>query len=234
MRNRVPRAVVATAAMAAIVALLAFGAVVALRVQRGVAIDWPDLLPPVRDRNVAANCGTQPCEVLTSLPVGAVTVELLADAEGRNGRLRVRGQDEDTVLETAVAAVDVRLTQRSLLCMRGPRSACIVKGSRAEGDLAGEVFFSDGDRWLAADLRFYSSAGYLDLLQVTGDGAPEIGVAVLPDCPGAPAACADDTVMVEVYALDGASLGCTLRFAGLRFLPGWPDVQLTEGDLTRC
>lgn len=233
MSFRAPRSVVATAVVAAVVALLAFGAVVALRVQGGIAIDWPDLLPP-RDTNVAANCGTQPCEVLTSLPVGAVTVELLADADGRNGRLRVRGPDADTVLETAVATIDVRLSQRSLVCMKGPASACIVKGKRAGGDFAGEVFVSDEDRWRAADLRFYSNAGFLDLMQVAGDGSPEIGVAVLPGCEGDPTACADDTVVVEVHALDGSSLGCTLRFAGLRFLPGWPDVQLSEGDLVGC
>lgn len=230
-----PRPVVATAVVAAVVTVAALAAVAVLRIQRGSATDGPGSAPASASAasDAAVSCGSRPCGVLTSVPVGGTTVELLADADGRNGRLRVLADGSATVVETALAGMGVRLTQRSLVCAKGPTSACLVRGGH-DGGMVGEVFVDRGAAWEAAERPYISSAGYLDLMQVSGDEAPEVAVAQQPDCTGSGPACAGFPIVVELFALNGSSGGCTPPYGALTQLPGWPDVQLRSADLQRC
>lgn len=234
MAERAPRPVVATAVVAALVTVLALGAVALVRFEREKASENAATTPPsASETDAAAACGSAPCGVLTSLPIGGSTVELLADAEGRNGRLRILGPGSDSVLETALASMGVRLTQRSLACSEGPTSACLVRGGH-QGGVVGEVFVSREGKWDPVERPYFSSAGYLDLLQVSGDGSPEVGVAEHPDCAGSAGDCAGAAMAVRVFGLDGTSSGCSPPYGALTQLPGWPDVELDEADLRDC
>lgn len=234
MAERAPRAVVATAVAAALVTVLALGAVALVRFEREKASEnAANTPPPTSETDAAAACGSSPCGVLTSLPVGGSTVELLADAAGKNGRLRILGPGSDAVIETALASMGVRLTQRSLACTQGPTSACLVRGGH-QGGVVGEVFVARDDNWEPAERPYFSSAGYLDLLQVGGDGSPEVGVAEHPGCAGSAVECAGAAIAVQVFALNGTSAGCTPAYGALTQLPGWPDVELAEADLHEC
>lgn len=231
---RAPRAVVVTAVVAALVTVAALATVTVLRVQRDAANAGPGGTPgPTTTSDAASTCGNRPCEVLTSVPVGATTVELLADTDGRNGRLRVRGSGSTSVLETALAGMRVRLTQKSLVCAKGPTSACLVSGAH-NGGVVGEVFVARGRSWQPVERPYFSAAAYVDLMQVTGDNAPEVLVAQHQDCTGSAAECAGAPIVLEVFALDGSSEGCTLQYGALTQLPGWPNVYLRDAELQPC
>lgn len=232
MAPQAPRSVVVAAAIAALVTVVALAAVVALRIERNRAEAGANgTLFGSGDADAAAVCGDGPCGVLTSLPVAGATVELLADADGAHGRIRVIEPGSDIVIETALAAMGVRLTQRSLVCTTAPTSACLVRGNH-DGGVVGEVFV-DRDNWQPAERPYFSSAGLLDLVQVAGDASAEILVAQ-EDCGGFTEECQSAPVLIEVFALDGKSMGCTRSYGALRDLPGWPDVQLGPEQLSRC
>ncbi|MGH3431622.1 MAG: hypothetical protein ACRDQB_02170 [Thermocrispum sp.] len=223
-----------TAVMAALVTVAALAAVIVLRMQRDQAEGVRGAAPPSSSpADAAAACGDRPCEVLTSVPVGSTTVELLADAAGRNGRLRFLADGGTSVQETALAGMGVRLTQRSLSCAKGTTSACLVRGGH-DGGVVGEVFVARGGGWEPVEQPYFSSAAFLDLVQVTGNGNAEVAVAQMPDCAGSAAECAGAPIVVEVFGLDGTSEGCTPPYGALTQLPGWPDVDLTDGDLQTC
>lgn len=225
---------VATAVVAALVTAAALVTVVVLRIERDEAAAGPSAAPPTSSSaDAAAICGKRPCEVLTSVPVGSTTVELLADSNGRNGRLRILAGETPSVLDTALAGMGVRLTQKSLSCTKGPTSGCLLRGGY-DGGVVAEVFQSRGDAWQAAERPYFSTAGYLDMMQITGDGAPEVAVGQTPDCTGSAAECAGTPIVVEVYGLDGSSKGCTFPYGALTQLPGWPDVALDDSDLQEC
>lgn len=230
---RAPRSVQVTALLAVLVAVGALVTVWVLRSQRDPQGAGPDTMPaPTTSTDAAEICGESPCEVLTSTPLGLTTVQLLADVNGLNGRLRVLRSGSSTVLEMALAGEGVRLDQRSLVCAKGPTSACLVSGAH-RGGVAGEVFV-DGERgWESPPLQL-SPAGYVDLMQVTGDKTPDVVVATQPDCDGTAAECAGTPVVLEVFGLDGESLGCTQPYAALAQLPGWPAVQLNGIALQPC
>lgn len=231
---KAPRAVVVTAIVAALVTAGALVSVYILRIQRGATVDEIAATPTTTTTtDSAATCGTRPCEVLTSVPVGGTTVELLADASGLQGRLRVLGPGSTTVLETALAGMGVKLTQRSLSCRKGRTSVCLVSGGH-DGGMAGEVFVAHRNDWQPADLSYFSSVGYLDLIQVSGDSSAEIAVAQQPRCGASAAECAGLPIIVEVFQLDGSTVGCTPEYAALTQLPGWPDVELTDAQLQPC
>lgn len=234
MAVRAPRPVVLTVVIALLVTAAALATVVALRGERDTSGDeiatGPTATSPAPP---AATCGDSPCGVLTSLPVGSTTVELLADEQGENSRLRILGTGSETVLETALGEMGVRVTQRSLVCQDGPTAACLVRGGQA-GDVVGEVYADTDGKWEPAGRPYVSNAGYLDLLHVAADRSPEIGIAHHPDCEGSADDCTSAVVVIEVFGLDGASLGCTRRYGSLTQLPGWPDVGLTDDDLRSC
>lgn len=231
---RAPRPVVLTVVVALLVTAAALATVLALRGDRDASGDGTGGGPPATSAApAAATCGDSPCGVLTSLPLGSTTVELLADEHGENSRLRILGTGSETVLETAIGEMGIRVTQRSLVCQDGPTAACLVRGGRA-GGVIGEVFVDTSGKWEPAERPYVSNAGYLDLLHIADDRSPELGIAHHPDCEGSADDCASAVVVVEVFGLDGASLGCTQRYGSLAQLPGWPDVDLTDDDLRPC
>lgn len=224
---KAPRSVLVTAVLAVLVTVGALVTVMVLRSQRDAQGIGPDRTPtPTTSTDAAEICGTRRCEVLTSAPLGLTTVQLLADVNGRNGRLRVLRGASSTVLE--MAAAEMGLTQQSLVCAKGPISACLVSGAY-QGGVAGEVFV-DGERGWEFPEPHLSTAGYVDLMQVTGDETPDVVVATQPDCDGSAAECAGAPIVLEVFALDGKSLGCTQPYAALTQLP----VQLDGVALQQC
>lgn len=230
---RAPRSVLVTAVLAVLVTVGALVTVMVLRSQRDAQGFGPDPTTPTTTSTDAAEiCGKSRCGVLTSTPLGLRTVQLLADENGLNGRLRVLRGESSTVLEMALAGEGVRLTQRSLVCWEGPTNACLVSGAH-RGGVAGEVFV-DGERGWESPALHLSTAGYVDLMQVTGDKTPDVVVAKQPDCDGTAAECAGTPIVLEVLALDGKSLGCTQPYAALTQLPGWPAVQLSGVALQEC
>lgn len=232
MASHAPRAVVATAAVAALVTVVALAAVLALRIERERAEAGLDsALFGSAEGDAASVCGEDPCGVLTSLRVGDATVELLADADGEHGRVRVLQDGSDIVIETALAAMGVRLTQKSLVCVDATKSACLVRGGY-DGGVVGEVFV-ERDNWQPAERPYFSSAAVLDLDNVADDDSAEIVVAQ-EDCVDYAEDCAGAPVFVEVFALDGRSLGCTERHRTVRELPGWPEVHIHDDTLGRC
>ncbi|MQA61705.1 MAG: hypothetical protein GEU86_09455 [Actinophytocola sp.] len=234
MAVRAPRPVVLTVVVALLATAAALATVVALRSERDTSGDEIATEPNATSAAPpAATCGGSPCGVLTSLPVGSATVELLADEHGENSRLRILGTGSETVLETALSEMGVRVTQRSLVCQDGPTAACLVRGGRA-GGVIGEVFADTDGKWEPAERPYVSNAGFVDLLHVAADRSPEIGIAHHPDCEGSADDCTSAVVVVEVFGLDGVSLGCTPWYGSLTQLPGWPDVSLTDDDLRRC
>lgn len=226
-----PRPVLVTALVAVVVAVVAFGAVALLRWQRADSDQADKVGPPVSSNvDAAAQCGAQPCEVLTSQPIGSTRVELLADVDGHNGRLRVWDGGSNDVLRTALADMNVKVTQKSLTCMQGPPRACMVRG-RHERGVVGEVFVAKQGAWEAAEQPYFSNAGFVDLLDVKGDRSPAIGVAK-QQCDDGDSC--DGPVVVQAYELGGRCIGRSPEYTSLTYLPGWPDVDLRAADLSKC
>jgi hypothetical protein len=221
---------VVTAVVAALVTVAAVAAAAALRLERDEGRDGADAAAEAEQAEPTPMCGDKPCGVLTSVPVGDTTIELLADIDGNSGRLRVLGPESSSVLDTALATMDVMLTQRSLVCHH---DACLVRGGH-EGGMVGEVFVARDGAWQAEQRPHYSDAGYLDLIQVAADSSPEVGVAHHAECEGTADQCAGEPVVVEVLTLDGESLGCSQARQSLQQLAGWPDVDLDEDELASC
>lgn len=234
MAVRASRPVVVTAVAALVVTMLALAAAVLLRVQRDTANAADQIGPPAAVVGAdELTCGNEPCGVLTSLPVGGATVELLAGDGGDHGTVRVLSPGSDIVLETALANLGARLTQRSLVCTDGDTSACLVRGDR-DGAVVGEVFVARGGKWEAVERPYVSHAGYLDLVPATGHDSPEIVLATYPDCSGDADDCAGASVALQVFALDGTSRGCTRGYRALSRFPDWPDVNLADDELRSC
>lgn len=234
MAVRASRSVVVTAVVAVVVTVVALASAVVLRVQRDAVTAAGQLGPPVAAAGSGdLTCGDAPCGVLTSLPVGDATVELLAGDGGEHATVRVLTPESDTVLETALADLGVKLTQRSLVCTEGDDSACLVRGDR-DGAVVGEVFVARDDKWEAVERPYVSTGGYLDLVPATGSGSPEIVLATYPNCTGNAEDCEGAAVALRVFALDGTSRGCTRSYRSLDRLPDWPDVDLNGGALRPC
>lgn len=230
---RASRPVVMTAVVAFVVTVVALASAVVLRVQRD-AVTAAGLLGPPASAAGAGDltCGDAPCGVLTSLPVGDATVELLAGDGGEHATLRVLTPESDIVLETALADLGAKLTQRSLVCTEGDDSACLVRGDR-DGAVVGEVFVARDDKWEAVERPYVSNAGYLDLVPADS-GSPDIVLATYPSCTGDAEDCAGAAVALRVFALDGTSRGCTRGYRTLSALPDWPDVDRTGDALRPC
>jgi hypothetical protein len=223
-----------TVVVAIVVAVAALATAAVLRMQRTESARADATTGPVAGvDDVAAKCGENPCEVLTSVPVGQTTVELLADANGRHGRLRFLEPDGASLLGTALADMDVRLTQKSLSCFQGPTSACLVRGGR-DGGVIGEVFVRTGGGWTTVEQPYYSEAGLVDLAQITGDRSPEVAVAKVPGCAGQGHLCRKVPIRLHVYGLDGSPLGCSATYSSLTQVPGWPDIALSDWELRDC
>jgi hypothetical protein len=229
------RSVKVTFVVAVVVTIAALGTAVALRMVRAErADDGSSTRSSTAVENAAERCGELPCEVLTSVPVGSTTVELLADPDGKHGRLRFRDDNGASLRKTALGDLGVHVTQKSLSCADGPTKACVVRGT-LEGGLVGEVFVSRGSGWAAVTRPYFSTAKMIELVQVTDDATPEVVLAQFPDC-AAPSSgvCDESWVEVEVFRLDGSSLGCGGPYSSITRIPGWPDIDLAEEPLRSC
>ncbi|MDQ0377352.1 hypothetical protein [Amycolatopsis thermophila] len=215
-RGRAPRSVVVTAVLAAVVALSALVTVRLLR-EDGSSAQVPAGGAGGSAVTTGVDCGEGPCQVVSRAAVDGRAVELLADAQGGNGRFEADG----TVVEVAVSALGGKLDANSLSCVGGPVSACLVRG-RQDAAMIAQLVVNRAGTWRSVDKPYYSSAGVVRLDDVTGDNAPE--VVVVQTSP----------VLARVFALDGSALGCTRRYTAVGQLRGWPEVQLSSGDLRAC
>jgi hypothetical protein len=231
--GRVPRSLTVAVVLCAVVAAGALAGAAAVRLRAGGSAAAPvtsEKSEPTGGVGVSG-CRIEPCQVLATASVGGTRVELVADAGGTSGRLRIGGPSTGQVIETTTTEMGVALTSSSLQCLPGGPAACLVRGDHAEGT-AGQVVVGRSGNWSALEKPYVSSAGYLGLANVNDDSAPEV-IAAQYDCAGA-ADCSRRPVFAQVFALNGAELGCTKNYQKVDKLPGHPLVALTKAQLTPC
>jgi hypothetical protein len=207
---------VITAVLAALVTVAALIAVASLRA-RG---RHPVVASPAGAQSAptaGVECGQAPCRVLATQSVDGGQVELLADAQGDNGRFQAGA----VVLQTSVTQLGARVDAGSLSCVAASVSACLVSGPLNGGRIAQLLVERDGV-WRSVDRPYFSDLGVIVLSNVSGTDAPE--VVVVQRSP----------VMARVYALDGSTVGCTKKYSYPAQLRGWPDVRVLAGDLRPC
>jgi hypothetical protein len=233
---RTPRSVLITFMVSLVVAAGAVATAATIRAPGPgtAAPSRTSVAPPATSQPVdASGCKRRPCTVLRTIAIAGSTVDLVADAGARSGRLRIGGSGSGRVIETRITGMGVRLTQSSLQCIAGPISACLIRGD-LDGGVAGEVVVGRSDTWSALEKPFQSDAGYLALSEVTGDASPEI-IAVQHDCAGNEDSCPGRPVYAQVFAANGAEIGCTRHhYTKLEHLPGYPNIQLTAASLDPC
>jgi hypothetical protein len=231
----VPRAVVVAVTLAALVAAGALGGAAVLRWRATHAAGMPttSVKPPAAGAVGPSGCLKDPCQVVASATVGGTVVDLVADAGGTSGRLRVGGPNSGSVIEASITDMGVTLTSDSLQCAAGGLAACLIKGKH-DGGIAGQVVVGRSGYWSAQDQRYISNAGYLAVANVDQDSVPEI-LAAQRDCAGTdPAACAAKPVFIQVFSINGKVVGCTRNYPRLDKVPGYPAVQVTKPQLVPC
>lgn len=233
---RTPTSVVVTVVVSLLVAVgaVAGAAVLGAHRQPAAAPTRSSTQAPSSSEPVdPSGCKRRPCKVLGTVVVAGSTVDLVADAGGTSGRLRIGGPGSGQVIETTVTNLGVKLTTSSLQCIAGPISACLIRGE-LHGGVAGEVVVGRSDSWSPLENRFQSDAGYLALSNVVLDASPEI-VAVQHDCPGGDESCADRPVFGQVFQANGTEIGCTRqRYSAPEDMPGYPSIQLRGLTLDKC
>ena len=231
MSGRTPRALIVAIVLATLVAVGALGgaAVLRLRALRPAADAVTSAKPSAAGTVGPSGCLQVPCQVI-SASVGGTQVELVIDAGGTSGRLRVGGPTSGSVIEATITDMGVTLTADSLQCLAGGPAACLIRG-RHDSGIAGQIVVGRSDSWSVLEQRYSSDAGYLALTHVDGDSSPEI-LAAQHDCAGSD--CTGRPVLVKVFALTGTVLGCTKNYPRLDKLPGYPVVQVTKAQLTPC
>ncbi|EID53664.1 hypothetical protein [Saccharomonospora xinjiangensis] len=246
-----PPRVLVTVAVALAAAL---GAQVAAALWGSTAPD-PVPVQPVRSAD-DVGCGAEPCRVLVSTVVNGMPVELLADRDGDNGRLRAGPPSGGSATVTELSARGVRLHHNSLRCSQSAAPVCLVRGS-LDGGVVGEVHAWRGDAWHAVGGALFADAVVLDDVVlddvVDGSGAdgadgadhdlraadvPEV-VLVHQACAdpvgrSVNAGCSDPGVVAEVVRLGGERVGCTRVESSPDDLRGWPEVDVRDTDLTEC
>jgi hypothetical protein len=234
--RRTPWAVVVAAVAAAVVAAGAIAGAVWVREHRvdaspGVADPPSTTSAPV----TAGACKVEPCRGLAVAKVAGYTVELVADAGSRSGRLRITGPSADETIELTVTDLGVTLSESSLQCVARALSACIVLGAYEDG-VAGQVVVGRSGKWNSLTKPFVSSAGYLALAEVAGSSSgPEVIAAQYACTRASVAECAGAPVFAQVFAIaSGTEVGCTGEYDDAGSLPGYPRVMLREGDLSNC
>lgn len=226
-RRGTPRAVLVTAALGAVVFAAALGGAAVLRAR---ATDGAEAVasPPTTTTG-ASGCLREPCQVLGTEAVGGASVELVADAGGASGRLRVGGPSGGQVIEVTITEDGAVLGPGSLLCRAGAMSACLVRGAGEQG-VTGQVVVSRSGVWNALEAVYLSSAGHLTIAEVDATfTGPEI-VAVQHDCGG----CGQGQVHAQVFSLTGEEAGCSRSYPSVADLPGHPEPALTKAQLRPC
>jgi hypothetical protein len=217
----------------ALSALVAGGALIAAN----QVADRPDPVPETSAPPTSSvgpdGCLVRPCTVLGTASVGGTTVQLVADKGARSGRLRIGGPDSGDVIDATVTDMGVTLAPGSLQCVPGTLSACLIRGGY-DGGTAGQVVVGRSGKWSSLAKPFVADAGLLVLAQVTADVGPEV-VAVRHDCDRATVPdCSTRPVFAQVFTMNGAEAGCTGDYQAVESLPGYPDVRLDSGDLSKC
>jgi hypothetical protein len=185
--------------------------------------------PPPSSIVGVSGCLINPCTVPAATKIGGTSVELVADAGGHSGRLRIGGVAAGgTVIEATITDIGVTLTQDSLQCVAGGPAACLIRGEH-EGGLAGQVVVGRSDTWSLTEKTYVSTAGYLVLANIDTDAAPEILAAQRSEC--ASSTC---PVFLQVFGVDGKDAGCTKEYPRLDKLPGNGSVKITESMLGPC
>jgi hypothetical protein len=228
-RAGVSRSVVITAVLAAVATAAALVTVVMLRPKP------EDALASAGDpaSAPASECGQGPCRVLASASVRGTTVDLLADADGGNGRFRSGGAGSGALIETMLTAMGVRLSADSMRCVSATVSACLLRGTRDGGTL-GEVLVSRANDWRSAEKPYFSDAGDITLGNVTGDDSPEV-IVVKHECASSGGGrCAFTPVYAEIFDLGGRQVGCTRKYSTASQMRNWPDIRPAATDLRAC
>jgi hypothetical protein len=230
--DRVPVSLVLTVVLAAVVTAAALAGAAVIGQRAGELPTATASRVSGQPGSVAASgCLVEPCTVLATASVGGTTVDLVVDAGGSPGRLRIGGSSTGQLVETTITELGVRLTADSLQCVAGGPAACLVRGEHAEG-VAGQVVVGRSGSWRVLQKPYVSDAGYLVLANIDDDAVPEV-VAAQYDCAGS-ADCSRRPVFAQVFALEGQVLGCTKTYPKVARLPGYPQVQLTEAQLVSC
>jgi hypothetical protein len=232
MEAKTPRSVLFTVLISAVVIIAVLIAALLLR----PAVDnLSSGTPSQVSLTGRVDCGSQQCQVLVSENIGDSTVDLLADAAGDHGKLRVSNPESTVVFETTITAMGVRLNAGSLNCEGGAVPACLLRGAYQEG-VVGEVFVSRNGSWRSTEKPYFSDAGSVVLGDVAGDAAPEV-VRVRHSCadPGISAAtCQVRPVYAEVSDINGKQLGCTKKYTSPSQIRGWPDVEIMANEVKPC
>ena len=231
--GRAGRSVVSTVGVAVGLTLLALVGAILLRpgpstdqTGSGVAVSLPAGNAPLR-------CDNSPCQSLAGTSIAGSSVQLLANAAGTSGRVRiVTAQGLDSVFETTIGQLGATLGAQSLTCVSASTPACLVSGSGPDGG-AGEVFVqTDGD-WDSAAAPYFASGNYLALRPGSAQG-PEVITAQLNCDSDLSAQCANAPVYLQIFTVNGNALGCTTPVSKLDRLPGWPDVNVSQSQLHPC
>jgi len=232
----VPRSVLVTVLVAAVVTAGVLIAVLVLRPHPEAAAPagpTPDPSPPAP--SAVLDCGPAPCEQVAATTVGGTEVALLAAVDGSSGRLRFGPASANATVETSITTIGARVGPDSLRCASGVVTACLVRGT-SDGGMVGEVLARRGDSWQDAGKPYFSDAGNISLSDANGDGSPEV-IVVRHECPGSQpgsAACKVSSVLATVFDLAGNQLSCTKKYTAPSQIRGWPDIRLLRSDLRAC
>lgn len=182
----------------------------------------------------ADGCLTDPCRVQGPIPIGGTTVQLVADAGGKSGRLQIGGAGASDVIEVTITKLGAVLGADALQCVGGTLSACVVRGKATEGVL-GQVIVGRSAKWASLEKPFASDAGFIAVQDVTGQqSGPEVLVAQHRCDRTTAAECADSPVYVQIFSTRSEVLGCTRDYARLDSMPGWPNPDLTDAAINPC
>jgi hypothetical protein len=227
----VPRSAVLVVVLSVLVAAGALAGAAAIRLRvAGPAGTSPTGNPPASSLLGSSGCLHEPCKVFEAA-IGGTSVDLVADAGGTSGRMRVGGPGSGQVIEVTITDIGASLTEDPLQCVPGAPMACLIRGRHGAG-VAGQVVVGRSGNWSSLEKPFISGAGYLALANVDADVEPEI-LAAQHDCRQV-ANCAGRPVFVQVFALDGLVVGCTKSYPKLDRLPDYPEVRVTAAQLTAC
>ena len=228
---------VVTAAVCALIALGALATAAYVRQERAAAnrqAETTTTAPATTSGAGADGCLADPCRVLGPVPIGGTTVQLVADAGGRSGRLQIGGGGASDVIEVTITKLGAVLGPDALQCVGGTLSACVVRGRAADGVL-GQVVVGRSAKWASLEKPFASDAGFVAVQEVTGQqSGPEVLVAQHRCDRAATADCSDTEVYVQVFTMRSEVLGCTRDYARLESMPGWPNPDLSDAAINPC
>lgn len=227
---------VIAAVVSALVAAGALAAAALLRADRGTEEETTPTSAPSESSGVGVDgCRVKPCAVLGTDHVGGVSIELVADSGATSGRLRIGGGGSSDVIEVTITDNGATLTDQSLQCVPSTLTVCVVRGPY-DGGVIAQVVVGRSDEWNSLANQIASDVGFLVVAEVTGAQTGAEVVAAQHDCDrGQFADCSEKPVFLQVYSSStGELVGCSRKYARLESLPGWPNPNLAEVEITPC